>query len=565
VLTLLAEIAVIFFAVPDIQSVCSAAPCTRHFRRNELIIKDELLKQIVAKWIVHVLSPFNLDLAEGISCMTCCQAPKKLNEATCVVLAQHQANNSGKALSNASRLLDFFIPCTLCLETCFAIGRRKNGSQSGMFYPTWTISYQSKESTLDHDGLGRVCWTQGGGLKIVQFWKSRRFMTTFIHTADWQLGKSFARVEEFSKRARLQQERISVLHRIAEHVTAYDAAFVLVAGDLFDSTTVTRSVVSEACSAIGRMGVPVYVIPGNHDHGGPGGIWEQTFFNQERKQLAQNLTVLLSAEPIATEHALLFPCPLLRRHESTDTTAWLRKIEPDELEQFGSKPRIVVAHGSIQGFGSIDEDDDSGSNSVNQIDLSRIPSGVFDYVALGDWHGTKQVADNAWYSGTPEQDRFPKGDSNRPGNILVVQSARGVPPVVSEVKTAKFGWHNETFRFSEDSSVELFQQNIAQVIENRVGEDLLRLEFSGSLGLKALGQLEAIQESLKSRLLRLKLSGGVRTAPTAAEIDSLTMRGDDPVIAAVAKALLLSAQGDSEEAQIARLALRELYTACHSA
>ena len=390
-------------------------------------------------------------------------------------------------------------------------------------------------------------------------------MTTFIHTADWQLGKPFARVEDVSKRVRLQQERISVLDRIANEVTAHNAAFVLVAGDLFDSTTVTRSVVSEACSAIGKMGVPVYVIPGNHDHGGPGGIWEQAFFCRESKQLAPNLTVLLSSEAVQTEHAVLFPCPLLRRHDSADTTIWLRQIDSGELEQFENKPRIVLAHGSTQGFGSVEDDEDSGGDSINQIDLTRLPSGVFDYVALGDWHGTKQVADKAWYSGTPELDRFPKGDSNRPGNILVVQSVRGVAPVVTEIATARFGWNERAFRFSEDSALELFQQTIAEVIGNRVGEDLLRLELSGSLGLAAQGRLDTILDSLKSRLLRVKLSINVRTAPTAAEIESLTMRSDDPVIAEVAKTLLSSAEGESENAQVARIALRELHAACHSA
>ena len=389
-------------------------------------------------------------------------------------------------------------------------------------------------------------------------------MTTFIHTADWQLGKPFARVEDVNKRVRLQQERISVLDRIANELTAHNAAFVLVAGDLFDSTTVTRSVVSEACSAIGKMGVPVFVIPGNHDHGGPGGIWEQAFFRRESKQLAPNLTVLLSPEAVQTEHAVLFPCPLLRRHDSADTTIWLRQIDPGELEQFENKPRIVLAHGSTQGFGSVEDDEDSGGDSINQIDLARLPSGVFDYVALGDWHGTKQVTDNAWYSGTPELDRFPKGNSNRPGNILVVQSTRGVAPVVTEVTTARFGWNERAFRFSEDSALELFQQTIAEVIGNRVGEDLLRLELSDSLGIEAQSRLETTLEALRARLLRVKLSINVWTAPTAAEIESLTMRGEDPVIAEVAKALLSLAEGDSENSQVARIALRELHAACHS-
>ena len=390
-------------------------------------------------------------------------------------------------------------------------------------------------------------------------------MTTFIHTADWQLGKPFAGVEDSAKRARLQQERIAVLHRIAQAVKDHSADFVLVAGDLFDSTTVTRSVVSEACSAIGRMGVPVYAIPGNHDHGGPGAIWEQTFFHSESQQLAPNLQVLLSSEVIPTDHALLFPCPLLRRHDSSDTTAWLRRIEPAELDPHGSKPRIILAHGSTQAFISVEDDEDSAGDSVNQIDLARLPAGVFDYIALGDWHGTKQVADNAWYSGTPELDRFPKGDSNRPGNILVVRSERGRLPVVAEVPTARLGWHDTSCHFSDDQSIELFRRDIAARLENRVGDDLLKLTLTGSLGLEAIGQLDSIIESLKSRLLRVKLYSTVKTAPTSAEIQSLTQRADDPVIAAVATALLSTAAGDSEEAQVARLALRELYATCHSA
>ncbi len=356
-----------------------------------------------------------------------------------------------------------------------------------------------------------------------------------------------------------------MLQRITTAVADFNADFVLVAGDLFDSTTVTRTVVSEACSAIGRMGVPVYVIPGNHDHGGPGGIWEQSFFRQEREQLAPNLTILLNPAVIPTAHAVLFPCPLLRRHDSTDTTAWLRQIAPDQLEQWGNKPRIVLAHGSTQAFGIIQQDEDSDSDSINQIDLSRIPSGLFDYVALGDWHGTKQVAGNAWYSGTPEVDRFPKGDSNRPGNILVVQVTRAGAPIVTEVATARFNWHERAFQFSEDSALDLFQQTLEQVFESRVGEDLLRLDLSGSLGLAAQVRLDTILEQWRSRILRLKLSSSVRTAPTAEEIESLTMRGDDPVIAEVAKTLLSLADGDSENAQVARLALRELHAACHSA
>src|SRR6187399_3115803 len=125
-------------------------------------------------------------------------------------------------------------------------------------------------------------------------------ITRFIHTADWQLGKPFAGVEDLTKRAMLQQERIAVLHRIAAAAQAHDAAFVVVAGDVFDSPGATKTTVSAACATIGAMARPVFVIPGNHDCGGPGSVWEQPFFLREQAQLAPNLRVLLAPEPVET-------------------------------------------------------------------------------------------------------------------------------------------------------------------------------------------------------------------------------------------------------------------------
>ena len=87
----------------------------------------------------------------------------------------------------------------------------------------------------------------------------------FIHTADWQLGKPFANISDQHKRSLAQRARLDVLKRINDLVKEYQASFVLVAGDLFDSNTPDKSTVAAACSAIGQMEVPVIVIPGNHD------------------------------------------------------------------------------------------------------------------------------------------------------------------------------------------------------------------------------------------------------------------------------------------------------------
>jgi len=146
----------------------------------------------------------------------------------------------------------------------------------------------------------------------------------FIHTADWQVGKPFAGVDDPNKRAALQNERLAVIKRLAQIANESRAEFVLVAGDLFDSPHATKSTVAAACSAIGAIGIPVFAIPGNHDHGGAGSLWEQEFFQREREHLAPNLKILLKSEPVELENAVLFPCPLLRRQEVSDPTASLR-------------------------------------------------------------------------------------------------------------------------------------------------------------------------------------------------------------------------------------------------
>ena len=386
--------------------------------------------------------------------------------------------------------------------------------------------------------------------------------TRFIHTADWQLGKPFAGLEDDEKRALLRNERFAVLQCIAEKAWEFQAEFIVVAGDLFDSPSATQATVSAACSAIGAMKIPVFAIPGNHDHGGAGSLWEQDFFQRERQQLAANLTVLLEPKPVELASVVLFPCPLLRRREAADPTAWIRAVE-DLDSQYGDKARIVLAHGSVQGFGALPDDDAFDSGLANYIDLTRLDQDQCDYIALGDWHGAKQVSAKAWYAGTPELDRFIKGADHHPGNILAVEVTRGQQPVVRCLPTAAMSWHELDFSFSEDSSFQVLEERVSAMVGNRANRDLLRLRLTGSLGIEAATRLEQVLESWKARLLRLKLDNQTVLAPSRDELDRLTRRAEDPLISRVADKLVAAATGEVERVAVARVALRELHAAVH--
>jgi DNA repair exonuclease SbcCD nuclease subunit len=373
----------------------------------------------------------------------------------------------------------------------------------------------------------------------------------FLHTADWQIGKPFQSIEDNPKREALRKQRIDSVRSLGKLVQDEALDFVVVCGDLFDSATPDKSTVAALCSAVGELKVPVYAIPGNHDHGGPGCIWRQEFFLREQQQLAPNLHIFLEAEPYETEHAVLLPCPLNRRHVTSDPTSWLRTV-PDNLSN--TLPRIVLAHGSTQGFSS-SSDDDSHSQ-INLLNLDHLPTDDYDYVALGDWHGMKSITQKAWFCGTPEQDRFAKGDSNQPGHVLIVElSGRGAAPVVTPHRTGSIGWHEPApIQLTSDESLDNVETELIDLLGGGATKDLLKLSIQGTLSLAGSTQLEKLIESLEARTIRLQLENELTIEPSTEELEALTQR-QDPLIAQVANELSQAIQSDAT----ARDLLRELH------
>ena len=368
----------------------------------------------------------------------------------------------------------------------------------------------------------------------------------FIHTADWHLGRPFHSVPGDDARHRLRQARFQAVTRIGEVAREHRAGCVVVGGDLFDSPTPSRETVAEACSVIGKIGLPVHTITGNHDHGGPAGLWRTDHFQRERDRLAPNLIVHESAGPVILDDIVLLACPLTRRHEAQDPSAWIRTLPFDDLPP--DRPRVVLAHGSTTTFSGRVDPNDPLEGTQNLIGLDRLPSDELDYVALGDWHGVRQVSPKAWYSGTPERDRYGKGDSYISGQVLLAQVARGAPPQVSLVPTASFQWTEvELVASGGEDGFGLLTRDVAALTQDRVREDLLRLRISGVLGLEERRSLDRGLADLGSRLLRLDLDlTDLRIRPTEEELSGLATRTSDPLIARVAEQLLARRNGEGE-------------------
>lgn len=375
----------------------------------------------------------------------------------------------------------------------------------------------------------------------------------FLHTADWQLGRRFGFIEDSSKREALRAARFKAVERIAEVCRDEKAQFVVVAGDLFDSPTTDRATLSHGLALIGAIPAPVYVIPGNHDHAGPGTFWESPHYLSEQPKLAPNLFLLDAAAPVILEQAVLLPCPLHGRSASGSPLAWLAaapELPPD-------LPRILLAHGSVTQFGGT-SGEASGSGG-NFLDLELLPPGFVDYAALGDWHGTRGIEPHVWYSGTPEPDRFAKGADYHAGSILLVElAARAAVPVVRPVATATVLWHRVCEAIGTNDGLSAFEQDLSKLLGERVLRDAVSFELSGTLSLADGRRLRDLLELWETRLLHMEILSLPSTQPDGDEVAELCGRAGDPLISAVAAQLV--SELSSESAVVSSEALRLLFS-----
>ena len=86
----------------------------------------------------------------------------------------------------------------------------------------------------------------------------------FVHTADWQLGMTryFLNGEA---QPRYSAARRDVVAGIGPLALNAGAEFVVVAGDVFEDNQLAPRDVSQSLEAMRAIGIPVYLLPGNHD------------------------------------------------------------------------------------------------------------------------------------------------------------------------------------------------------------------------------------------------------------------------------------------------------------
>ncbi len=338
---------------------------------------------------------------------------------------------------------------------------------------------------------------------------------SFLHTADWHIGKSFGNFSS-EQQPLLRQARLDAIARIAHAARHRGAGHVLVCGDVFDHPGLADRVINQALAAMAaQSGVIWHLLPGNHDPALDGGIWQRL----SGIGLPANVRVHERPEPVEiAPGVVLLAAPLTAKAIAHDPTTWM-----DGAATPAGTIRIGVAHGSTQEFGS------TRRASIGIAPMRRVAARL-DYLALGDWHGVKEIATGIWYSGTPEPDQFP---SNAPGYALAVEIAgAGAVPKVTPVATAKYRWVKRRITVRDSTDLAPLEAEI-MALGTTAAEHLFEVTLEGIVGLAddaqirdRLFKLDHSLFSLHQRLdgLRLDAGGDVIETIGDVEIKGVAMR-----------------------------------------
>ena len=364
-----------------------------------------------------------------------------------------------------------------------------------------------------------------------------------LHTADWQLGKPFQSLP-VEVAALVREARVAAVRTIAALAARHEVAAVLVAGDVFDSNLAPERTVLQALAAMRGFGGPWLLLPGNHDARLAEGVWDRL----ERLGRPENVLVADTAHPIpvADGRMVILPAPLTERHATDDLTAWM-----DDAATPSGALRIGLAHGSVAGRLPVE------AEASNPIDPERAVRARLDYLALGDWHGTLEIAPRSWYAGTPEPDRFRANDA---GNVLLVElSEPGALPTITRLATGRHGWRQLELDLTGISDAGAALEGL---LADAAGLEhaLVQLTLTGVIDLAGRAALEAALERLAGELCHLEVRDRLLAEPS--ERDLLTLAGST-VVGSVARELAALAAGDPGQREVATLALRLLYLEHH--
>lgn len=326
-------------------------------------------------------------------------------------------------------------------------------------------------------------------------------MIKLLHTADLHLGIRFLGFGEKGKELRRAVQE--VLKRIVDLALRENVELVLMAGDLFDSNTVSKKLVDYAISELKRLGdIPVCILPGTHDSYDRSSVYRRVEF-----QDVSNIHVLTD-ETIS----IIFPeldLTIYGRANLANTgseSPISGLIKSDE-----TKYHVAMAHGEIAIEGKY-------AGDYYPIELKDIAESKMDYIALGHWHRLMDFSQGdvkAFYCGVPETLSFDEREDS--GCVLLVELDDSVVNVKKE-RVGKYVWKTLNLDVEDyDSEDEL----IREIGRSSDSDVLLRVNIGGVQRLEIDFDEEHIAGELEDKFFHVEMRwDDLKIVPDSLSLDA---------------------------------------------
>ncbi|AWH87431.1 exonuclease subunit SbcD [Limnobaculum parvum] len=279
-----------------------------------------------------------------------------------------------------------------------------------------------------------------------------------IHTSDWHLGQYF-----FTKSR--AAEHVEFLRWLTDKVTEHQVDAIIVAGDVFDTTSppsYARELYNQFIVGLQPTGCQLVVLGGNHDSVAMLNESREllTYLNTQviasvAQQPEQQLIVLNNSQ--GEPGALVCAIPFIRAKDvlssqagqsgSEKQQALLEAISQHyqqiyqlakEKQQQYAKPLPIIVTGHLTTVGA------STSDSVRDIyigTLDAFPAQAFppaDYIALGHIHRPQKVAKSEYirYSGSPIPLSF--DETGQEKSVVLVEFTAQTAPQITLLTVPQF-------------------------------------------------------------------------------------------------------------------------------
>ena len=312
-----------------------------------------------------------------------------------------------------------------------------------------------------------------------------------LHTGDLHLDSPFSGLDIASAERRRREMR-DTFSRMMRYAREEALDMVIISGDLFDSSFVTRETVSLLTKEFSALGCPVVITPGNHDPYTEDSVWSKTEFSK-------NVYIFKSPELERISFDLL-SCDV---YGYAFTSQYKRECAVSGAVQDGERINILACHADTQ----------SPISSYAPLPLSCLREFSADYAALGHIH-TPDAANAAIsglgaYCGCPEGRDF--GECGVKG-ALVVSIEKGNTRI-EEVRFCKRIYEEATV--SVEGAADM--SDICGAVDSFVtssayGEEhLLRIYLTGAVSPSLVINTRAAEENKRGLFL---LSVVDATSPT---------------------------------------------------